>query len=378
MTEDYYKTLGVNKNVTAEELKKTYRKLAMQYHPDRNPNNKEAEQKFKDISQAYEIISDPQKRAAYDSYGHAAFDQNSGFGRGGSTNHGGGFHGSSGFSDMFSDIFENMMGGGGQRQAEFNGRGADLRYNSEISLDEAFKGKQTKIKFTTATSCQTCNSTGSSEKSEPSRCSTCAGQGRIRVQQGFFAMERTCHSCNGSGHVIKNPCKTCHGEGRVQKEKTLSANIPAGVEEGNRIRLTGEGEAGVRGGQAGDLYIFISIKKHQIYERHGMDLHCHMPIKMTTAILGGSIEVPSIDGVSVKFTVPAGSQSGAKFRLKGKGMPKINSKQYGDLYIHAVIETPVNLSDEQKELIQKFSKIETTTSNPESESFFNKIKNLFG
>ena len=378
MAEDYYKTLGVNKNVTVEELKKAYRKLAMQYHPDRNPNNKEAEQKFKDISQAYEIISDPQKRAAYDSYGHAAFDQNSGFGRGGASQ-GGGFHGSSGFSDMFSDIFENMMGGGGgHRQAEFNGRGADLRYNLEISLDEAFKGKQTKIKFTTATGCQACNSTGSSEKSEPSRCSTCAGHGRIRVQQGFFAMERTCHSCNGSGHVIKNPCKTCHGEGRVQKEKTLSANIPAGVEEGNRIRLSGEGEAGIRGGQAGDLYIFISIKKHQIYERHGMDLHCHMPIKMTTAILGGSIEVPSIDGVSVKFTVPAGSQSGAKFRLKGKGMPKINSKQYGDLYIHAVVETPVNLSDEQKELIQKFSEIETNTSNPESESFFNKIKNLFG
>ena len=377
MAEDYYKTLGVNKNVTAEELKKAYRKLAMQYHPDRNPNNKEAEQKFKDISQAYEIISDPQKRAAYDSYGHAAFDQNSGFGRAGA-GHGGGFHGSSGFSDMFSDIFENMMGGGSHRQAEFNARGADLRYNLEISLDEAFKGKQTKIKFTTATGCQTCNSTGSSEKSEPSRCSTCAGQGRIRVQQGFFAMERTCHSCNGSGHVIKNPCKTCHGEGRIQKEKTLSANIPAGVEEGNRIRLSGEGEAGIRGGQAGDLYIFISIKKHQIYERHGMDLHCHMPVKMTTAILGGSIEVPSIDGIAVKFNVPAGSQSGAKFRLKGKGMPKINSKQYGDLYIHAIVETPVNLSSEQKALIEKFSEIETTTSNPESESFFNKIKNLFG
>jgi molecular chaperone DnaJ len=376
MTEDYYKTLGVSKNATADEMKKAYRKLAMQYHPDRNPNDKEAEKKFKEIAGAYEVLSDPQKKAAYDSYGHAAFDQNAGFG--GGRGHGsGGFQQAGGFSDMFNDIFENMMGGGG-RQAEFSGRGADLRYNLDISLDEAFKGKQTKIKFTTATGCQPCNSTGSANKSEAARCSTCAGQGRVRVQQGFFAMERTCHSCNGAGKIIKNPCSACHGEGRVQKEKTLSASIPAGVEEGNRIRLAGEGEAGVRGGQAGDLYIFIAIKKHQIYERHAMDLHCHMPIKMTTAILGGSIEVPSIDGVAVKFTIPAGTQTGAKFRLKGKGMPRMNSKQFGDLYIHAIIETPVHLSAEQKELMQQFAGMETTESNPESEGFFAKIKNLFG
>jgi molecular chaperone DnaJ len=377
MAEDYYKTLGVNKDVSADELKKVYRKLAMQYHPDRNPNNKEAEKKFKDIAAAYEVLSDPQKRAAYDSYGHSAFDQNAGFNN---YRSGGGFHsagGAGGFSDMFNDIFENMMGGG-SRQAEFNGRGADLRYNLDISLDEAFRGKQTKIKFTTATGCQSCNSTGSENKSESSRCNTCAGHGKVRVQQGFFAIERTCHSCNGAGQIIKNPCKTCHGEGRVQKEKTLSVNIPAGVEEGNRIRLSGEGEAGVRGGKAGDLYIFVSIKKHSIYERHGIDLHCHMPIKMTTAILGGSIEVPSIDGIAVKFTVPAGTQTGAKFRLKGKGMPRMNSKTFGDLYIHANVETPVNLTNAQKELIQSFADMETTGSNPESEGFFAKIKNLFG
>jgi molecular chaperone DnaJ len=376
MAEDYYKTLGVDKNVSADELKKTYRKLAMKYHPDRNPNNKEAEKKFKDIAAAYEILSDPQKKAAYDSYGHSAFDQNAGFG-GHQRTSGASHQGGAGFSDMFNDIFENMMGGGNPRQAEFNSRGADLRYNLEISLDEAFKGKQTKIKFTTATGCQTCNSTGSANKSEASRCSTCAGQGRVRVQQGFFAMERTCHSCNGAGQVIKNPCNTCHGEGRVQKEKTLSANIPAGVEEGNRIRLSGEGESGIRGGKAGDLYIFVSIKKHQIYERHGVDLHCHMPIKMCVAILGGSIEVPSIDGVAVKFTIPAGTQTGAKFRLKGKGMPRMNTKQFGDLYIHAIIETPINLTAAQKDLILQFSGMETTESNPESEGFFAKIKNLF-
>ena len=377
MTEDYYKTLGVSKNITADELKKAYRKLAMQYHPDRNPNNKEAEQKFKEIASAYEVLSDTKKRAAYDSYGHSAFEQagSSGFNRASS----GGFQqgGAGGFSDMFNDIFENMMGGG-SRHEQFNGRGADLRYNLDISLDEAFKGKQTKIKFTTATSCQSCNATGSANKAEATRCSTCTGQGRVRVQQGFFVVERICHSCNGAGQIIKNPCLSCKGEGRIQKEKTLSATIPAGVEEGNRIRLSGEGEAGIRGGQAGDLYIFVSIKKHPIFERHGMDLHCKMPIKMTTAMLGGSIEVPAIDGVAVKFTIPEGTQTGAKFRLKGKGMPKMNSKQHGDLYIHAMVETPVKLSSAQKDLMKQFAAMETVGSNPESESFFDKIKNLFG
>lgn len=376
MVEDYYKTLGVDKNVSEEELKKAYRKLAMQYHPDRNPNNKEAAEKFQQIAAAYEVLSDKQKRANYDSYGHAAFDQNSGFGGFGRGT--GGFNpGSGGFSDMFNDIFENMMGGGGMRQPEFNDRGADLRYNLSISLDEAFHGKQTKIKYTTAVPCGACNATGSADKSEPVRCATCSGKGKVRMQQGFFAMERSCHICNGTGKTIKNPCKTCHGEGRTHKEKNLSVNIPYGVEEGTRIRLSGEGEAGVRGGHSGDLYIFVTIKKHQIYERHGADLHCHMPIKMSIAILGGSIEVPSIDGVAVKFSIPEGTQTGAKFRLKGKGMPLMNSKIFGDLYIHTMVETPVNLTEEQKEIIRQFSGTETKNSSPESESFFSKLKNLF-
>jgi molecular chaperone DnaJ len=375
--EDYYKILGVSKNATADELKKSYRKLAMQYHPDRNPNNKEAEQKFKSIAEAYEILSDSQKRAAYDSYGHSAFEQGGGSAAG--ARHGREFHGAGGFSDIFNDMFESMMGGGGSsRHEQFNGKGNDLRYNLDISLEEAFKGKQTKIKFTTAIACKDCNATGSTDKVSASRCSMCNGLGKIRMQQGFFAVERTCHTCHGSGQTVKNPCNACKGDGRVQKEKTLSVNIPAGVEDGNRIRLSQEGEAGIRGKQNGDLYIFVSIKKHSIYERHGADLHCHMPIRMTVAILGGEIEVPSIDGIAVKFTIPAGTQTSAKFRLKGKGMSKMQSQNRGDLYIHAIVETPIKLSNKQKELIEEFSSLETADCNPESEGFFSKIKSLFG
>ena len=377
MKEDFYQTLGVDKKATADEIKKSYRKLAMQYHPDRNPGNKESEEKFRAVAEAYEVLSDPQKRAAFDSYGHAAFDGGAGQ-RGGGGFGGGGFHPGGGFSDMFGDIFEDLMGGGGRRAQAFNARGADLRYNVEISLEEAFKGKQTKVKFNCASACQTCNATGSASKSQAERCGTCAGRGTIRAQQGFFTVERTCHACNGVGQKIKDPCGTCKGEGRVQKEKNLSVSIPAGVEDGNRIRLSGEGEAGIRGGQAGDLYVFVAIKKHQIYERDGIDLHCRVPIKMTTAILGGSMEVPCIDGVPVKFTIPAGTQNAAKFRLKGKGMLRIHSKTRGDLYIHAMIETPVKLTDKQEELIKQFAELETASSNPESEGFFNKIKNLFG
>ena len=381
MKKDYYQVLGVDKAASADELKKVYRKLAMKYHPDRNPDNKEAEAKFREVAEAYEVLSDAQKRAAYDSYGHAAFDGGaSARGSGGGFNPGrGGFNpGGSGFSDMFGDIFEDLMGGGARRGPSFNSRGADLRYNIEVSLEEAFKGKQTKIKFTCASACKPCNATGSADKSEPERCSTCGGRGTVRVQQGFFAIERTCHACGGAGQKIKNPCTSCKGEGRVQKEKSLSVTIPAGVEDGNRIRLSNEGEAGIRGGQAGDLYIFITVKQHPLYERHGVDLHCKIPIKMSIAILGGSIEVPCIDGGSVKFTIPAGTQNGAKFRLKGKGMVRMNSKNCGDLYIHAMVETPVNLTDKQKELIAEFSGMETKGSSPESEGFFDKIKNLFG
>ncbi len=373
MKEDYYKILGVDKKANADEIKKSYRKLAMQHHPDRNPGNKEAEAKFRQVAEAYEILSDAQKRAAYDSYGHSAFESGGGGPRGA-----GGFHpGGAGFSDMFGDIFEDLMGGG-RRTQSFNSKGADLRYNIEVSLEEAFKGKQTKVKFNCATSCQACNATGSADKSSPERCGTCNGRGTIRAQQGFFTVERTCHSCNGVGQKIKTPCSSCKGEGRVSKEKNLSVTIPAGVEDGNRIRLSGEGEAGVRGGQAGDLYVFVSIKKHQIYERDGVDLHCRIPIKMTTAILGGSIEVPCIDASVVKFTIPAGTQNSAKFRLKGKGMMRIHTKNRGDMYIHVMIETPVNLTEKQQDLIKQFAELETAGSNPESEGFFDKIKNLFG
>jgi len=376
MKEDYYKILGVEKTATTEELKKSYRKLAMQYHPDRNPNNKEAEEKFRQVAEAYEILSDPQKRSLYDSYGHSAFDQNSGGGNGG--HHG--FHGfsqSGAFSDIFGDMFEDLMGGGRRRGTSANTRGADLRYNLEVSLEEAFKGKKTKITFTTASACQTCNSTGSATKSQPTRCNTCNGHGKVRMQQGFFAVERTCHVCSGIGQIIKDPCQSCGGEGRVVKEKHLSVNIPSGVETGTRIRLAQEGEAGVRGGQAGDLYIFISVKPHKLYERQGNDLHCRIPIKMTTAILGGEIEVPAIDGSTVKFSIPAGTQTGAKFRLKGKGMLKMQSKHHGDLYIHAIVETPIKLTARQEELMREFAGLETKDSNPESEGFFEKIKNLF-
>lgn len=375
--EDYYKTLGVAKGVSADELKKAYRKLAMQYHPDRNPNNPEAEKKFKEIAEAYEILSDDQKRAAYDSYGHSAFEQGGGggFSRGGGFNPGG-FGGAGGFSDMFNDIFEDLMGGG-RRGASFNNRGADLRYNIEISLEEAFKGKKANIKFTTAAKCDSCNGTGSSSKSEATNCITCGGHGKIRAQQGFFVVERTCGACNGTGKVIKDPCGTCRGEGRVRKEKTVEFNIPAGIDEGSKIRLAGEGEAGIRGGTSGDLYVFVNIKPHQIFEKHGLDLHCKVPLKMTTAILGGSIEVPSIDGIPVKVTIPAGTQTGARFRLKGKGMPRVNSSNRGDLYIHVNIETPVKLKSEQEELIRKFAELETKDSNPETESFFAKIKKIF-
>jgi molecular chaperone DnaJ len=381
MKEDFYKTLGVNKNATADEMKKSYRKLAMKYHPDRNPDNKEAETKFKAIAEAYEILSDPQKKAAYDSYGHSAFDQGAGGGGHGRSHHGGGFGQQGGFSDMFNDIFEDLMGGqgGGRRSSgpTINTRGADLRYNIELSLDAAFKGKKTTIKFTTASTCTPCNGKGSKNQNASTKCITCAGHGKVRAQQGFFVVERTCQACHGAGHIIKDPCSSCHGEGRVKKEKTLSVNIPAGVEEGSRIRVAGEGEAGIRGGQAGDLYVFVSIKAHQIYERQGIDLHCRMPIKMSTAILGGSIEVPSIDGVSAKFTIPSGTQTGSKFRLKAKGMTRLQSSTRGDLYIHVIVETPVKLTKKQEELIKEFAGMETKESHPESEGFFAKIKKIF-
>jgi molecular chaperone DnaJ len=374
---DYYEILGVAKNASADDVKKAYRKLAMKYHPDRNPGNKEAEASFKEATEAYEILRDDQKRAAYDRMGHQAF------GQGGGAAPGGEGHGFEGFD--FNDIFSNFtdifgeFGGAGTRQTKKRSasqRGSDIRYNLEISLEEAFRGTTEKISFAIPSTCETCKGSGSQAGEKPVDCSTCKGSGKIRAQQGFFIVERTCTTCAGTGQMIKNPCKTCHGEGRVNKEKTLAVKIPAGVEEGNRIRLAGEGEAGTKGGAAGDLYVYISIRKHQFFSRKGDDVHFEMPIKFTTAALGGSVEIPTIDGTKAKLQIPEGSQHGDSLRLKSKGMNVINSGgRRGDMYIKLNIETPVKLSSEERELLMKLDKLMVNKSNnPKSESFF---KNLF-
>ncbi|MDX2112992.1 MAG: molecular chaperone DnaJ [Alphaproteobacteria bacterium] len=373
MAKDFYEILGVSKTASADELKKAYRKLAMQHHPDKNPGDKKAEEKFKEISHAYDILSDEQKRAAYDRYGHDAFTQG---GMGGAGGGAGGFDFSaSGFADIFEDLF-GMGGGARQRQPSGPARGADLRYNLSISLEDAFKGKQETIKVATAVACESCSGSGGEKGSAPVSCGTCSGSGRIRMSQGFFTMERTCTSCQGMGKVIKNPCKSCAGSGRVRKEKTLSVNIPAGVEEGTRIRLSNEGEVGARGGPAGDLYIFVSVAEHPIFKRDGADIHCQIPIPMTTAALGGSIEAPTIDGTRVKVSIPEGTQSGHQMRLRGKGMSVLRSGHRGDMYIHTQVETPVKLSKKQKDLLKEFEKSGGHTS-PESEGFFAKVKEFW-
>lgn len=382
---DYYEILGQRKGANAEELKKSYRKLAMQYHPDRNPGDKEAEQKFKEISEAYDILKDDQKRAAYDRYGHAAFDfggSAAGGGRGGAA---GGFDFSGGFSDIFEDLFGEFMGGNaggaggrGARQQQVN-RGNDLRYNLEVSLEEAFKGEQKTIRVNAASTCDSCKGGGSADGAAPEACSYCQGSGKVRMQQGFFTIERTCTQCSGVGTVIKNPCKSCKGTGRLRKERTLNVNIPSGVDEGTRIRLTGEGESGVRGGPPGDLYIFVSVKQHMFFQREGQDIHCKVPVKMTTAALGGSIEVPTIDGTRAKLVIPSGAQTGNQFRLRGKGMTNVRSKgTRGDMYVQAVVETPVSLTKHQRELLQRFDEEAKAGSSPESESFFKKAKEMWG
>ncbi len=375
--QDFYQTLGVSKTASDDELKKAYRKLAMQHHPDRNPGDKKAEEKFKELSHAYDILSDPQKRAAYDRMGHAAFEGGMGGGGGAGA---GGFDFSGSFSDIFEDLFGGAFGGGGGRQRggqQQAARGADMRYNLQISLEDAFKGKQESIKITTAVACEPCAGSGAEKGSKQEMCGTCGGVGRVRASQGFFTVERTCHTCQGAGKVIKNPCKSCAGTGRTRKEKTLAVSIPAGVEEGTRIRLAGEGEVGARGGQAGDLYIFLSVKPHQIFERDGADIHCHVPIKMTTAILGGSVEMPTIDGGRVKVNIPEGTQPGHQFRIKGRGMSVLRSSHRGDMYLHAQIETPTKLSKKQKELLKDFEKEDDHTS-PQTEKFFSKMKEFWG
>lgn len=375
---DYYEILGVAKGAGAEEIKKAYRKLAVQYHPDKNPGDAKAEAKFKELSEAYEVLKDDQKRSAYDRFGHQAFE--GGMGGGGKS----GYEYASNFSDIFDDLFSSFMGGGmgggaSQRgNTEAHLRGSDLRYNLEITLEEAFNGKQEKIRINTLGQCDSCNGSGSGDGSKPVNCSACSGSGKMRMQQGFFTLERTCNTCSGTGKTIKNPCKSCHGTGRTKKDKTLAVNIPAGVEEGTRIRVAGEGEGGVRGGPAGDLYIFLSIKTHPFFKREGHNLHCEVPIRMTTAALGGSIEVPALDGKKAKVTIPPGTQTGDKFRLKGKGMSIMRSQNRGDMYIHAAVETPVNLSKRQKDLLKELDdSMGPKNSSPQTEGFFSKMKEMW-
>lgn len=372
---DFYELLGVQKGASADDLKKSYRKLAMQYHPDKNPGDKAAEHKFKEISEAYDILKDDQKRAAYDRYGHQAFGAGMG-GGGAGPGAAGGFDFTSGFADIFEDLFGETSGRGRNPNATSPTRGADLRYNMEISLAEAFKGKQQTIQVTTSVECESCTGTGAEKGSKPTTCGTCNGSGKTRMQQGFFTIERTCHTCSGSGKIIKNPCKKCAGSGRVKKEKSLLVTIPAGVEEGTRIRLAGEGEVGFRGGSPGDLYIFLSIMPHPFFRREGANIHGKVPITFTTATLGGDIEVPTIDGGKVKVTVPEGTQSGHQFRLKGKGMSVLRSTSRGDMYIHVSVETPVKLTKRQRELLKEFDKEEGSHS-PQTESFFSKVKDFW-
>ena len=371
--QDYYELLGVSRQADAGELKKAYRKLAMQYHPDRNPGDKEAEQKFKEVSEAYEVLSDADKRAAYDRFGHAAFEQGGGPGAG----RAGGFDFGAGFADIFEEMFGDFVGGGGGRRGGA-ARGSDLRYNMEISLEEAFEGKQATIRVPTSVGCEECDGTGAEKGSSPVNCRTCHGRGKIRAQQGFFTIERTCPSCHGAGQVIDKPCKDCSGAGRVEREKTLSVNIPAGVEDGTRIRLAGEGEAGMRGAAPGDLYIFLSLAPHRFFKRDGANIRCRVPISMVTAALGGQLEVPTLDGKLARVTIPEGTESGDQFRLRGRGMTVLRSSARGDLYVETQVETPKSLTKEQKELLKQFeaagSKAKTS---PESEGFFAKVKELW-
>lgn len=374
---DYYEILGVSKTASADEIKKSYRKLAMQYHPDRNPGDKKAEEKFKEATEAYEVLKDEEKRSNYDNYGH----QDSNFGSGFSSRNGGGFDGFD-FNDIFSN-FGDFFGQGTQQRSQKKSssqRGSDVRYNLEISLEEAFAGTTENITFTIPSTCDSCKGSGSADNSKPTTCSTCKGTGSTRVQQGFFIVEKTCGTCGGSGEIIKNPCKKCQGQGRVNKERTISAKIPAGVEEGNRIRFANQGEAGYRGGIAGDLYVYISIRKHPFFQRNGDDIHFEMPVRMTTACLGGAVEIPTIDGSKVKLQIPEGSQDGDTLRLKSKGMSVVNSGgRRGDMYVKLNIEVPVKLSSEEKDLLQKLDKIMASkaSSNPKSESFFKKVGDFF-
>lgn len=373
---DFYDVLGVAKGASADEIKKAYRKKAKEFHPDRNADNPDSEAKFKEANEAYEILKDAEKKAAYDRFGHAAFEGGMGGGRGGARpGQGGDF--SSAFSDVFDDLFGDFMGGGraggGGRRAA---RGSDLRYNLRVTLDDAYSGMQKTINVPTAVPCTSCEGSGAEGGVEPTTCPTCSGMGKVRAQQGFFTVERTCPTCSGLGQIIKNPCKACGGAGRVEKNRALNVNIPAGVETGTRIRLAGEGEAGMRGGPPGDLYIFVEVAAHDLFERDGMNLHCRVPVSMTKAALGGAIEVPTIDGGRGRVQIPAGSQSGRQMRLRGKGMPALRGGASGDMFIELAVETPVNLTNKQKDLLREFDEL-SEDNNPESKSFFSSVKSFW-
>ncbi|MEI6801209.1 MAG: molecular chaperone DnaJ [Pseudomonadota bacterium] len=373
---DYYEVLGATKGASAEELKKAYRTKAKELHPDRNTDNPNAEAQFKEINEAYDVLKDADKKAAYDRYGHAAFEGGRGPGGGGGGN---GDFGSS-FSDVFEDLFGDFMGRGGQgaqggRRSRAQ-RGSDLRYNLRVSLEESFAGVQKTITVPSSVACDVCSGTGAEGGAEPVTCPTCAGMGKVRAQQGFFTVERTCPTCAGAGQTIKNPCKACGGAGRTEKERSLSVNIPAGVETGTRIRLSGEGEAGMRGGPTGDLYIFIETREHPIFQRDGVNLFCRVPVSMITAALGGEVEVPTIDGGKSRVKVPAGTQTGKQLRLRAKGMPALRGGGAGDMMIELAVETPVNLSSRQKDLLAEFEKL-GADNNPEGSSFFAKVKGFW-
>ena len=362
---DYYEILGVGRGASEAELKAAFRKLAMKYHPDRNPGDQDCEHRFKEINEAYDVLKDGDKRAAYDRFGHAAFEHG---GPGGA-----GF--GADFGTTFADIFEGIFGMAGARgRASGRERGADLRYNMEITLEEAFSGKTAQVRIPTSVTCESCSGTGAKAGSKPKACPTCGGYGRIRHAQGFFTLERTCPACHGRGEVIDNPCPACAGSGRVTRERTLSINVPAGVEDGTRIRLAGEGEAGMRGGPPGDLYIFLSLAPHAFFQREGADLHCRVPISMVSAALGGGFDVPTIDGGRTRVKVPEGTQSGRRFRLHGKGMPVLRSRGTGDMYVQVIVETPQKLTKRQKELLAEFEKQSSNETHPESAGFFARVK----
>ena len=368
---DYYELLGINKGASADEVKKAYRKKAKELHPDRNSDNPNAEAQFKEVNEAHEILKDAEKRSAYDRYGHSAFE--GGGARGG---HPGQGDFSSAFSDVFDDLFGDFMGGGRGGGRPRATRGSDLRYNLRVSLEEAYAGLQKTINVPTSVSCSECSGTGAESGSEPVTCPTCSGMGKVRAQQGFFTVERTCPTCQGAGQMINDPCKSCGGAGRNDKDRSLSVNIPVGVETGTRIRLAGEGEAGLRGGPSGDLYIFIDVKEHSLFQRDAVNLYCQVPVSIGTAALGGDIEVPTIDGGRSRVKVPAGSQSGRQMRLRSKGMPSLRGNTTGDMYIELAVETPVNLTTRQKEIMREFEEV-AADNNPQGSSFFSKVKTFW-